>query len=233
VISFLRSTRVALASLVLGGALLGASSASAAPLPPPYNSHTTTRAQWNQAWSVWAETTLAENAGYWQPILGPKFSPPRIRFLQNAPISTGCGPADRSAAAMYCFADATIYVDAAFLQDQEATFGAHAAQLIVDHEYGHHIQNLQGLPPMGMQTELQADCLAGAALASQATAEHLDVRSLGLTLVNTTEAAGDPSLSTESHGTAYERVSALADGILDLSRCQLTGDGHYYPQPYS
>ena len=66
---------------------------------------------------------------------------------------------------------------------------------------------------------------------SQATAEQLDVRALGLTLVNTTEAAGDPSLWTESHGTAYERVSALADGILDLSRCQLTGDGHYYPQP--
>jgi hypothetical protein len=34
---------------------------------------------------------------------------------------------------------------------------------------------------------------------------------------------------TVSHGTAYERVSALTDGIVDLSRCQLTGDGSYYP----
>jgi predicted metalloprotease len=209
---------------------MGTSTASAAQLPPPYNTRTTTKAQWNQEWSVWGATTLAENAGYWKPILGPRFSPPRLRFLQSAPIQTGCGPADRSDEAMYCPYDQTIYVDAFFLQHKEAVFGAHAAQLILAHEYGHHIQNLQGLPPMGMLTELQADCLAGAAMASQAMAEDLDPRSLGQTLLDTTEAGGDPSLYTESHGTAYERVSALADGILDLGRCQLTGDGSYYPQ---
>jgi predicted metalloprotease len=228
--SFSRGARVALVAVVLGGALVGASSASAAQLPAPYNSRTTTRGQWNDEWSAWAATTQAENAGYWKPILGPKFTSPRIRFLQNTPIPTGCGPADRSEGAMYCFYDQTIYVDAAFLQRKEATFGAHAAQLILDHEYGHHIQYLQGLPPEGMQTELQADCLAGAAMASQARAENLDVRALGQTLVNTTEAGGDPSLLTESHGTAYERVSALADGVLGLANCQLTGDGSYYPQ---
>ena len=228
-ISFPRGARLALAALVLGSALTLASSASAAPLPPPYNSRTTTRAQWNQEWSAWAATTLAENAGYWKPILGQRFVPPRLRFLQNAPIQTGCGPVDNAAGAMYCFYDATIYIDVFFLQEEERNFGAHAAQLILDHEYGHHIQNLQGLAPIGMQSELQADCLAGAAMASQAQAEDLDARSLVETLVNTTEAGGDPSLRTESHGTAYERVSALSDGIVDLSRCQLTGDGSYYP----
>jgi predicted metalloprotease len=186
-------------------------------------------AVWNQEWSAWAATTLAENAGYWKPILGPKFRPPRIRFLQEKAIDTACGSLDTSESAMYCPLDETIYVDALFLQQQEQTFGAHAAQLIVDHEYGHHIQNLQGLDWMGMQSELQADCLAGAAIASQSTAEELDLSSLGRTLVTTTEAAGDPSLLDDSHGTPYERVMAVADGITDLSRCDLTGDGHYYP----
>jgi predicted metalloprotease len=228
VISFARSGRAALGALALCGTLLGASPASAASLPPPFNSKTSVTA-WNQEWSTWAATTLAENAGYWKPILGPKFHPPRIRFLHDTSIDSGCGPVDTSDAAMYCPFDETIYVDAVFLQHQEAAYGAHAAQLIVDHEYGHHIQNLQGLEWMGMQTELQADCLAGAAIASQSTAEELDVNSLGRTLLNTTEAAGDASLLDESHGTSYERVTALADGIVDLSRCQLTGDGHYYP----
>jgi predicted metalloprotease len=192
---FPRGARLALPALV--AALFGASTASAASLPPPYNSRTTTTAQWNQEWVQWAETTLAENTGYWKPILGRKFSPPRIRFLQKTPINTGCGEVDNSESATYCPADQTIYVDVFFLQNQEATFGPHAAQLIVDHEYGHHIQNLQGLPQMGMQTELQADCLAGAAIASQAVAETLDLNALGLTLVYTTEAAGDPSWPTK------------------------------------
>jgi predicted metalloprotease len=230
VISLPRLARLALAGVVIGGALMSATSASAASLPPPYNVKTTTRTQWNQEWTTWAETTLAENAGYWKPILGRRFSPPRIRFLQSEPINTGCGPVDRSASAMYCFYDETIYVDVFFLQAEEATFGGHAAQLILDHEYGHHIQNLQGLGSTGMQTELQADCLAGAAMASQSTAEQLDPHSLAMTLVSTTEAAGDPSIWTESHGTPYERVSAVVDGFTDLSHCQLTSDGRYYPQ---
>jgi predicted metalloprotease len=228
------AARLGIVVLSLSATLIGGSSASAATLPPAAPGARTSSAisAWNAQWQTWAQTTIAENTGYWKPIMGAKFSPPRLKFVQSTPTPTvGCGSVSTSnTQAMYCFGDSTIYVNAQFLEEQEAAYGQHAAQLILDHEFGHHIQHLQHLPWRGMDTELQADCLAGAALTSQSTAEKLDFDSLVPTLVNTTEGAGDPSVDTQSHGTSYERVSALAGGWNDLSSCRLTDpSGLYYP----
>ena len=81
-----------------------------------------------------------------------------------------------------------MYLDLDFLvqlQDQFGATGDLAAQYIVAHEYGHHVQNVLGINARVRQAqqsdpdraneysialELQADCLAGA-WASDASAE--------------------------------------------------------------
>ena len=88
-------------------------------------------------------------------------------------------PARRSGP-FYCPADELVYFDLDFLTQLQNQFGAVgdlAAQYIVAHEYGHHVQNLLGIssdvsrlqqqdPSQANQysvaLELQADCFAGA-----------------------------------------------------------------------
>lgn len=207
---------------------------SAAPLPTlasPASQTPAAQTAWFNQWQTWVKTTIAENNGYWKPIMGAKFSQPGLKLVGATPIQTPCGPeslADTRAA--YCPGDHTIYVNPEFLEKQENTYGTGAAKLILDHEFGHHIQEVQGLPWRGMFSELQADCLAGAALQSQSTAEKLDFNKLVSVLLKTTDAAGDPNSTTNSHGTGDERVSALINGWNNLSTCQLTDtSGFYYP----
>jgi predicted metalloprotease len=227
---FKRVLRVALVSAALGATLIPLS-ASAATLPPanPANSTPAARTTWNNQWLAWAQTTIAENTGYWRPIMGSKFYQPYLRFLQSTPITTPCGTYTLDDQAAYCPGDNTIFVNAQFLEKQDATYGAHAAQLILAHEFGHHIQHLQGLPNAGMMTELQADCLAGASMFSMSSAEKLDT-SVWRTMGAESGHAGDPSVYDRDHGTGDERVAALIDGLNDLSNCNLTNPtGFYYP----
>ena len=80
----------------------------------------------------------------------------------------------------YCPADGFVYFDLDFLTQLQNQFGAEgdlAAQYIVAHEYGHHVQNLLGISDdvnrrsqqdpgranqYSIALELQADCFAGA-----------------------------------------------------------------------
>ncbi len=94
--------------------------------------------------------------------------------------NTGCGQASSQTGPFYCPADNLVYFDLDFLAKLQSDFGAEgdlAAQYIVAHEYGHHIQNALGINAemyrkqqqdprnknaYSVALELQADCLAGA-----------------------------------------------------------------------
>jgi predicted metalloprotease len=91
-------------------------------------------------------------------------------------VDTACGPATSDVGPFYCPGDQTAYFDTDFFQvlvDQFGSSGGPLAQeYVVAHEYGHHLQNLQGSlvraqeDPQGatgggVRTELQADCYAG------------------------------------------------------------------------
>jgi predicted metalloprotease len=109
------------------------------------------------------------------PQMGISFSEPRGKLFTGQ-TNTGCGAASRDVGPFYCPADSTIYIDTSFYDELSSTFGASsgafAKEYVVAHEYGHHIQNLQGTMDRidhsqkgpksdGVRLELQADCYAG------------------------------------------------------------------------
>ncbi|MGB0435608.1 MAG: KPN_02809 family neutral zinc metallopeptidase [Mycobacterium sp.] len=110
----------------------------------------------------------------WQQLM-PEYVRPQIELFSGR-VSTGCGPATSSVGPFYCPVDQTAYFDTDFfdvLVDQFGSSGGPFAQeYVVAHEFGHHVQNLQGVlgraqqDPKGatgggVRTELQADCYAG------------------------------------------------------------------------
>jgi uncharacterized protein len=110
----------------------------------------------------------------WHQLM-PKYTRPHVVLFRGS-VDTGCGQATSAVGPFYCPVDQTAYFDTDFFQvlvDQFGSSGGPLAQeYVVAHEYGHHVQQLQGLLGRsqqgaqgaggnGVRTELQADCYAG------------------------------------------------------------------------
>lgn len=110
---------------------------------------------------------------YWDKTLR-NYEPARTRFFTDS-IQTGCGAATSAVGPFYCPRDRYVYIDLGFFEDLHSQLGARGGPLaeayVLAHEYGHHVQNLNGMllggsdgtGPQGGQVrlELQADCYAG------------------------------------------------------------------------
>jgi uncharacterized protein len=119
----------------------------------------------NSIQTYWTGQKMADGSAY----------RPAQTVLYTDGISTGCGNATSAVGPFYCPPDEAIYIDLGFFDELQTRFGAEGGPLaeayVVAHEYGHHIQNIEGTLKSGtgdtgatstsVRTELQADCLAG------------------------------------------------------------------------
>ena len=163
--------------------------------------------------------------------------------------NTGCGQASSQTGPFYCPADKLVYFDLDFLAQLQEQFDAPgdlAAQYIVAHEYGHHIQNVLGINAQMRQLqqqdprnsnkysvalELQADCLAGVWANDANRRNQFDSRAEIGEAINAAEAVGDDRIQQQTqgrvspesftHGTSEQRRQWFQRGFEtgDPNRC--------------
>src|SRR6201995_171974 len=82
----------------------------------------------------------------WHQLM-PSYTRPHVRLFSGS-VETGCGHATTAVGPFYCPVDQTAYFDTDFFQELVDKFGSSggpfAQEYVVAHEYGHHVQNLQG-----------------------------------------------------------------------------------------
>ena len=123
----------------------------------------------------------------WQEKLGSTFRPAKLVLFRDA-VQSACGFAEAASGPFYCPGDEKVYIDLGFYQELQQRFGApgdFAQAYVLDHEIGHHVQNLLGTESevrramgaradlanqLSVRLELQADCYAG--VWAQSTAQR-------------------------------------------------------------
>ncbi|WIB77142.1 neutral zinc metallopeptidase [Curtobacterium sp. MCPF17_002] len=163
--------------------------------------------------------------GYWTAEsrqLGISYTTPGF-VLFTGSTDTGCGQASASTGPFYCPPDRSIFLDTAFYDDLQSRYGSSGGPLaqmyVVAHEWGHHVQQLQGAfastdrsgtgaSSGSVRVELQADCYAGAWVGDAANTKDANgetffepiTRSQIDDALSAASAVGDDSIQERSSG---------------------------------
>ena len=143
-------------------------------------------------------------------------------------VGSACGSASAAVGPFYCPLDKKVYIDLTFYDQLRGRFGApgdFAQAYVIAHEVGHHVQNINGLLGRGevhqIETELQADCLAGAWAQDAERRQLVEVGDIDEAL-NAAAQIGDDTIQrktqgrvqpeTWTHGSAAQRSGAFKKG---------------------
>ena len=154
--------------------------------------------------------------------LGVSYTAPEFFLFQDS-TDTSCGQASAATGPFYCPPDRAVFLDTAFYDDLQSQYGSSGGPLaqmyVVAHEWGHHIQQLQGsfantdrsgtgASSGSVRVELQADCYAGAWVGDAATTKDANgetffepiTRSQITDALSAASAVGDDSIQERATG---------------------------------
>ncbi|WP_426725783.1 KPN_02809 family neutral zinc metallopeptidase [Curtobacterium flaccumfaciens] len=154
--------------------------------------------------------------------LGISYTAPEFFLFQDS-TDTSCGQASAATGPFYCPPDRAVFLDTAFYDDLQSQYGSSGGPLaqmyVVAHEWGHHIQQLQGsfantdrsgtgASSGSVRVELQADCYAGAWVGDAATTKDVNgetffepiTRSQITDALSAASAVGDDSIQERATG---------------------------------
>jgi predicted metalloprotease len=154
--------------------------------------------------------------------LGTSYTSPEFFLFQDS-TDTSCGQASAATGPFYCPPDRAIFLDTAFYDDLQSQYGSSGGPLaqmyVVAHEWGHHVQQLQGsfantdrsgtgASSGSVRVELQADCYAGAWVGDAATTKDANgetffepiTRSQITDALSAASAVGDDSIQERATG---------------------------------
>lgn len=205
------------------------------------------------------ETGISVN-NVWQKILpeqaGIQYTDPGLVVFENSTMS-GCGMASANTGPFYCPGDDSAYFDVSFF-NQLTKLGGENAPLsqmyIVAHEFGHHVQKIEGTLGLSnyndpgadsnaVKIELQADCYAG--IWAHHADKGADARLETITeeqvqsAMKTARAVGDDNIQSRTggdvrpdlwtHGSSESRAKAFLTGYHEgtMKSCDTLGRGVY------
>ncbi|WP_394281556.1 neutral zinc metallopeptidase [Corynebacterium sp.] len=187
---------------------------------------------------------------------GIEYQEPGLVVFQDA-TQSGCGYASANTGPFYCGADGSAYFDVSFFDQLERLGGANAplAQMyIVAHEFGHHIQNLEGTIGLidynnpgkdsnAVKLELQADCYAGMWVNRADEGENAMLETITpeqvQSAIDTARAVGDDNIQKRTqgevqpdlwtHGSSQQRQDAFLRGYNEgtMAACDYLETGNY------
>lgn len=154
--------------------------------------------------------------------LGISYTSPEFFLFQDS-TDTSCGQASAATGPFYCPPDRAVFLDTAFYDDLQSQYGSSGGPLaqmyVVAHEWGHHVQQLQGsfantdrsgtgASSGSVRVELQADCYAGAWVGDAATTKDVNgetffepiTRSQITDALSAASAVGDDSIQERATG---------------------------------